>query len=95
MVINMIQNIHYFMLDKKERVYFITLLYSFATKNLKMNGNVDSKYNVLRLENWDTFRNSDRHSKNILEVMEYYEKYNAWFNEYVNGVEASLLKKIK
>lgn len=49
MIINLIQNIHYFMLDKKERVYMITILYSFVTKNLKMLGNINSRINVLRL----------------------------------------------
>ena len=50
---------------------------------------------MLRLSNWDTFRCSDRHCKNVLEVMECFEKYNAWFKEYVSGVEASLFKKIQ
>lgn len=86
MIVNMIQNIHYFMMDKKERVYLVTLFYSYVVKDLKVNGSMEEKYNVLRLENWDTYRPSDQHHEAILEVIEYHEKYKAWFNEYQSNL---------
>ena len=60
-----------------------------------MLGNINSRINVLRLEHWDTFKNSDRYQKNLLEVMECYEIYHGWFLQYMKGLEASLVKQIR